>query len=82
MVGTEIVLLLHFQSFPLALQSWSVYSFFAFSQEKREPKVASDRNCLIVRRGGVLSTVIYCSSFHPVSGCYRFIKPTDTLSRS
>lgn len=79
MVGTEIVLLLHFRSCLLALLSWSVYSFFAFSQEKRKMKVASSKNCLIVCKGGVLSTVIYWSSFHPVSGCYRFIKSTDTL---
>lgn len=82
MVGTEILPLLHFQSCLLALLSWSVYSFFAISQEKRKMKVASNKNCLIVCKGGVLSTVIYWSSFHPVSGCYGFIKSTDTLSRS
>lgn len=79
MVGTEIVLLLHFQSCLLALMSWSVYSFFAFSQEKRKMKVASNKNYLIVCKSGVLRTVIYWSSFQPASGCYRFTKSTDTL---
>lgn len=65
MVGTEIILLLHFQSCLLTLLSWSVYSLFAISREKRKMKIASNKNCFIVCKGGLLSTVIYWSSFHP-----------------